>query len=465
MSSSTDRLTKDDHDASYFFGPSTGFRFPFERSRLLLHGDVQVESSYIPMHLPDPTPFRFVSHPLTTPGVIKSAAALPFSIHRGSPFLNPSPQPFDRQICFSASLLLPAVVDPRFHGRCFDGRDQFTSTPGSGWAAWSMPPARDSIDEDTYSHQENALRNVDERAWFKRHPYGTHRQDTKPWGEWCSRWLGQQKLWFFQQWNHTSNLPPHLLDELMNYKINPIHLLISTLTPARRQQITAPTAAIGPNTTRFGPPTAGNLSSLPLRPPRSGTYVNIIAEYMRKPLSFPIQNHEVPSALQRFPLTPIATRMSSPQSFSSYLPNNLTVPFCSRPYHHLIKSSLYGPPSTKSLPPHTDQRAPTVIPFPLYWRHPARIPHKLHLLLTWTTRSCCLQPLHPRHRRLHLCRHRHLPMSFSRLRQPWSSWRRTIKTFRRLSCPIVRLTDDGFLCDSKTKLCCLALHSPPIFPR
>ena len=77
-----------------------------------------------------------------------------------------------------------------------------------------MPPQPDSIDEDTYSDQENALRNVDERAWFKRHPYGTHRQDTKPWDEWCSRWLGQQKLWFFRQWNHTSNLPSHLLDDL-----------------------------------------------------------------------------------------------------------------------------------------------------------------------------------------------------------------------------------------------------------
>ena len=27
-----------------------------------------------------------------------------------------------------------------------------------------------------------------------------------------ARWLGQQKLWFFRQWHHTSNLPPNLLD-------------------------------------------------------------------------------------------------------------------------------------------------------------------------------------------------------------------------------------------------------------
>ena len=76
-----------------------------------------------------------------------------------------------------------------------------------------MPPAAEQSEEETYSDHENALRTRDESAWFKRHPYGTFRKDTKPWDEWCPRWLGQQKLSFLRQWHHTSS---NLLHELQD---------------------------------------------------------------------------------------------------------------------------------------------------------------------------------------------------------------------------------------------------------
>ena len=107
-------------------------------------------------------------------------------------------------------------------------------------------------EEETYSDQENALRDRDESAWFKRHPYGNFRKDTKPWDEWCPRWLGQQKLWFFRQWHHASNLPPNLLHELQDHMLTVIPTRV--LTRPRTAQI----VAIGPNNTRFGPPMVGN---------------------------------------------------------------------------------------------------------------------------------------------------------------------------------------------------------------
>ena len=167
-------------------------------------GDVQGESSLGTMPLPAPILFCFTpAHHSWCQKVHCCSTLYPSHV---LPLCTPSRSHLIDQFAILASMA-GVRTDATDHSAIM-------STPASGWASWTMPPASDPFDEDTYSDQENALRTTDESAWFKRHPYGTHRQDTKPWNEWCSRWLAQQKL--CRQWNHTGNLPPHLLHELQD---------------------------------------------------------------------------------------------------------------------------------------------------------------------------------------------------------------------------------------------------------